>query len=972
MPNVVITADYSALQKATEAAKNLDAVLNGISHKRLDLTAQLRDAQSELERLALKLRQTNDEIARQRNQGKTRTDMTSLYEDQARQRSQVTAQKGVIDNLKAQDRILANQADHWKKQLNYQNDIIKTQNQAIREQEQAQAKADREAAAALAKRQEAAQKTEKSFADLQKSEVDRARAAAIDAGRSDPRTEEEWAAAFERRTQREAEAAEVERQLAEAEKERQAAADRAAEEERIRQMEEERQAALDLAAAISAVGDAFNTLGSISGGIADFSTGIANSFRSMASMFSDANVTDSLKRLAMQYFTDTFAGDLSSAISRYDILSTFVPYMQAAGVDEQTANTSLARVNESIIGIPIGLDEAAQRLRRYQMFLGDVESATNLTIGAQNAIIAGGASEQMKNMAYMQIDRLLAAGKLNTSRQWLSLIQGLGVSMNYVSQAMGTTNMTPKELAAGLTSGEISTESFLEALMELGKGESDAAAGLNNLLTIYKGTIEAWQASIRYASTRGQANVIDVLSDSLETLTGQGVTGYMKDYRDFINEVYGGIGSFISNNPELITTSLEKFNQLIDSVSKFSASEFAMNVFSRLGEGVDLISRALEHIPAGKLEEFAAFATTLAGPIGSGMLAANGLGQILGVFERFKTYDFGNLIDSIARNVGSMASAVELLLGVLPDGLMTELMAFGLVWGKPLATVLTSVGGALNSLGATLKSIAGVSTLSGAFLEGGVFGWLLQLAKMHPQLAAVATGLTAIAGAMALFASAERQSVRQLSEDLGITDFVNEMKQIQSAMDSLDIRIGVREEDLAQTETAIRQAERLREALLELDSADGEDFNAAKLAATAKELEAVLPGVDASIDATTGHLTEQARAALEDADAFEQLIAKMREAAAAAALQGAMTDLYTAEYQRDVANEAVTTAERNLRLAEYGLQRARERAYKGQWAVTPDEGPSWRRPPRLPTARPATPSAWTRTASPCSRSAPRA
>lgn len=884
MADVIIEVDYQALENARQAGNRLKEDLRVLQNMKLKLEMDATGLTKELNAVKKTIDDINAAMRNNKAEGKDNAS------------NQEKLNKALKERAKIEDQIRQNK----QKQGEFDVDIkkIKQQIDLNKELQEVEAKRIKE--------------QEKHNKDVAKKQADELK-------------EQEAAAKA---------AAKAEEELAKAEEEERKALEKADREAEIQRLKEEAAAAQELANALMGVANVFNTMGAISGGIADFSTGIANSFQSMASMFSDVSVTDTLKRLATKYITEAFAGDLSSAISRYDILSTFVPYMQAAGVDEQTANASLARVNESIIGIPIGLDEAAQRLRRYQMFLGDVESATNLTIGAQNAIIAGGASEQMKNMAYMQIDRLLAAGKLNTSRQWLSLIQGLGVSMNYVSQAMGTTNMTPKELAAGLTSGEISTESFLEALMELGKGESDAAAGLNNLLTIYKGTIEAWQASIRYASTRGQANVIDVLSDSLETLTGQGVTGYMKDYRDFINEVYGGIGSFISNNPELITTSLEKFNQLIESVSKFSASEFAMDVFSRLGEGVDLISRALEHIPAGKLEEFAAFATTVAGSIGSGMVASSGLGQLLGVFERFKNFDFGRLIDDIATEVERMASVVEILLGVIPDGLMSNLMAFGLVWGKPLAAVLTSIGSAITGIAKAVTA----GSVAEAFGSGGFITGLAKLAMMHPQLAAVATGLTAIAGAMALFASAERQSVRQLSEDLGITDFVNEMKQIQSAMNSLDIRIGVREEDLAQTETAIRQAERLREALLELDSAEGEDFNAAKLAATAKELEAVLPGVDASIDATTGHLTEQARAVLEDADAFEQLIAKMREAAAAAALQGAMTDLYTAEYQRNVANEAVATASRNLLLAEYGLQRAKERAYKGQWSVTPDEG----------------------------------
>lgn len=681
-----------------------------------------------------------------------------------------------------------------------------------------------------------------------------------------------------------------------------------------------------IGSAIENVGGVFNTLGNISGAIGDFSMGIANSFSSMGQLFNNASVTDTLTRLATLGITKSFAGNLDSAMTRYDILNTFTPYMAAAGVDSATADRALQRVNDAILGVPIGLDEAAQRLRRYQMFLGDTEQATNLTIGVQNAILAGGASEQMKNQAYMQIDRLLSAGKLNTSRQWLSLIQGLGVSMTYVNKQMGTAGMTVNEFVAGLTSGEISTREFLNALMELGKGESDAAQGLRGLVDIYKSTLEAWRSNIRFAATRGQANIFSALDETLETYTGKGNTGYMKVYRDFMNNAYKGVASYIKDNPLITVNALNNFERLLEGVQKFSASDFATEVFNRLGQGVDILNAALEKIPAGKLEEFAAFATTLAGPIGAALAGSSGLGQLLGIFERFKNFDFTSLVNAIAREVERMAHTIEVLLNMLPDGLMTNLMAFGLVWGKPIATVLTSIGTALNSVGAAIKAIAGTTTLSGAFVEGGILGWVIKLAQSHPYITAAVAGITALAGAIGLLYGSYRTYKSDLSDTLGFSDFGKELDAINSSFDAIDRNMEQRLQSLEKVEQAAQEAQELRSKLLELDSATGENFNASALAETADRLSQVLPGVDVSIDSNTQHLTEQARAALEDADAFDQLIAKMREAATMEALQGAYADQATAEYNKLKADNAVTIAEQRRDEAKDALKAAQEKA----------------------------------------------
>ena len=160
----------------------------------------------------------------------------------------------------------------------------------------------------------------------------------------------------------------------------------------------------DISSLMSTVGSGFGALG-------NFSAGIGNAFAGMSQILGNRNVSTAITRFLTYNVLRGMSSQLGNVVSRYDIMSTFLPYMNVAGVNNADAQTALNRVKESILGLPIGLDESAQRLRRYQMFLGDVEQATNLTIGLQHAILAGGANEQMQTQAYYQIDRLLSAGR---------------------------------------------------------------------------------------------------------------------------------------------------------------------------------------------------------------------------------------------------------------------------------------------------------------------------------------------------------------------------------------------------------------------------------------------------------------------------------------------------------------------------------------------------------------------------------
>lgn len=505
-----------------------------------------------------------------------------------------------------------------------------------------------------------------------------------------------------------------------------------------------------LAESLNAVGDVFNTLGGMSGAVANFSSSIGRSFNQMNQVFKTDIGSTVLKTLTYNA-TNGVLGNMDKTISRYDILNTFTQYMGLAGVGRQTANAALNRVNESILGLPIGLDEAAQRLRRYQMFLGDTNAATDLTIGVQNAIMAGGATSAARTQTYNLIERLIATGGLTNVRQWQALLVGLGVSQRYIAQELG---VDPKNLLQDLSSKAISTDQFLAALQRLGTGATDAAVQLNSALGIYKNTLEAWLSNIQFAFTRGNANILSALNESLERGTGQGITGYMSDTRNAINEMYKGGASFITQNPELLSDFVSGARELINVLGRFSASRFATQAIGNLGRLMDLIGGALDRIPEGKLESFAAFATTLAGPIGK-LFSAVGSGApvMVGVFERFENYDWEGQIDAIIDAGSEMAELVNGVLSLINDSTMQQLIAYGLVWGKP-------VQGFFNALGNGLKALAsGYITLKAAGVVGGASG--LGMAELGTILGSVGLGVGAAGGAIALNGIAASAETRQ-------------------------------------------------------------------------------------------------------------------------------------------------------------------------------------------------------------------
>lgn len=711
-------------------------------------------------------------------------------------------------------------------------------------------------------------------------EDEKARAAEEAAQRQAAAAEEaaqKEAAAAEEAARREQEAAEAAARAEEDWNNRIAAS----EAEKQRQIEETIAAYDRMADAIHTVAEGLSSVSSLSSGVADFAEGISGAFGQMAGLFK-SDIFDTIEKTLTVLATKAFTADMGKVTGRYDIMNTFTDYMELTGVSADEANEALKRVNDSILGLPIGLDESAQRLRRYQMFMDDLTAATDLTIGVQHAITAGGANAQMKNMAYTQIDRLLAAGKLNTARQWLSLIQGLGVSMRFVTEAMGVTGMSVNELADGLTSGDISAKEFLNALQELGRGGTSASAGLEKALEIYKGTIESWLSNIQFATIRGGETILKSVNQMLQDVSGEGIVDYMKRYRDFLNSMYKGIGNFITSNPAQFGAAIDQIERILDLLQRFDFNDIAgqgLNNMLTVGRGIETFLKALPVEDTGK---FIAFATTLAGPVRKAMSAfSSGLPVVLGIFNRFKNFDFEILFDKMLRLADVVARVVETVLRLIPDSMMTDLLAFGLVLGRPLASAIDGLVGGLGALEKVVRWAA-----PGRLADSGLFKTIMWLVQNHQGVLLAAGAVTALATALGAAAYIRYQRGNKVADLLGTDNYEATIRKTNQLTESI---IRQKDEWRKNSIEASHSADGLEELLTKIANLDTRIHATPMMdrdSLISQQLDYIsqaneLYGFNMALDQSTGLLDENSRALADNAEKVAEYVVKVAEAKAA-------------------------------------------------------------------------------------------
>lgn len=335
----------------------------------------------------------------------------------------------------------------------------------------------------------------------------------------------------------------------------------------------------------------------------------------MSGVLTHNNIIDTLERYATVMTARMFTQNWGAAFTRYDILSTYSRYLNMVGVSADDASASLDKLNAGIQGIPVGLSDVAYQTRMYQMYLDDMERATNLAIGLERALVAGGANEQMRTTARYEIDRLLSAGELSTSRQYRALMQGLGVSSRFLREEMGYGDLTNAEFVNQLFTKAISGDELIRGIEKLASSDR-----LNNAIELYRTTIESGLSNIQFALTRGKANILDALNESLEVGTGMNISGWLYEIRDAINEVYKSIAQWVRANPEKIAGFIDTLVGIFERIRGLDWERVIEGILEGFSDLIDIVEDVFDTLNKNDLfERFIVFSTVWAGPIGNAL-----------------------------------------------------------------------------------------------------------------------------------------------------------------------------------------------------------------------------------------------------------------------------------------------------------------------------------------------------------------
>ena len=197
--------------------------------------------------------------------------------------------------------------------------------------------------------------------------------------------------------------------------------------------------------------------------------------------------------------------NMGTAVKRFDTMKNFPNVMKNLGIGTAESNEAIKKLEKELQGLPTSLDQGAMAVQRFTSKNGDVKKSTDMFLGLNNALLAGGASSEVQASAMEQISQAYAKGKPDMI-EWRSLLSAMPAQAKQLGMAFG---MSSDELGEALRKGDISMDEFMDKVMEL---NTQGVAGFESFSVQAKNATGGIQTSMTNLKSRVAAGIAEMIS----------------------------------------------------------------------------------------------------------------------------------------------------------------------------------------------------------------------------------------------------------------------------------------------------------------------------------------------------------------------------------------------------------------------------------------------------------------------------
>lgn len=436
---------------------------------------------------------------------------------------------------------------------------------------------------------------------------------------------------------------------------------------------------------------------------------------------------------------DAISGSIASAVNRVDTIANFPKIMQSVGYSADEARTTIERLSSGIDGLPTSLDAIVGSVQKIAPVSGSLATATDVALAFNNALLAGGKSQEVMNSAFEQYSQMLSTGRVDM-QSWKILAQAMPGQLNQIAKALLGANANQADLYKAMQSGAITFDQFNNAIVSLNNEGLPGYASFAEQARISTESIgTAWtnvQNRINKAVAKiidhiGQANIAGAINDFSSSFSG--IADTVITYLDPVISTVGSFMDQLQNNgaitsfgdalnalKDVFDSTIGLIGDLITTFTGLDSSEDASR------SAADLLKSAVDGVKSAI--EFARDAVqglrdnlTVVAPV------------IVAVATALIAYETIKAVRSIADDFGLLKSAASLAFDAIKggEGVLSTLSVFGELVGEggALASVFGTISTAISGVGTSLLALVGSIPVIGwiavaVVALGAVFTWL--------------------------------------------------------------------------------------------------------------------------------------------------------------------------------------------------------------------------------------------------------
>ena len=436
---------------------------------------------------------------------------------------------------------------------------------------------------------------------------------------------------------------------------------------------------------------------------------------------------------------DAISGSIASAVNRVDTIANFPKIMQSVGYSADEARTTIERLSSGIDGLPTSLDAIVGSVQKIAPVSGSLATATDVALAFNNALLAGGKSQEIMNSAFEQYSQMLSTGRVDM-QSWKILAQAMPGQLNQIAKALLGANANQADLYKAMQSGAITFDQFNNAIVSLNNEGLPGYASFAEQARISTESIgTAWtnvQNRINKAVAKiidhiGQANIAGAINDFSSSFSG--IADTVITYLDPVISTVGSFMDQLQNNGAITSfgDALNALKDVFDStigligdlITTFTGLDSSENT-SR--SAADLLKSAVDGVKSAI--ELARDAVqglrdnlTVVAPV------------IVAVATALIAYETIKAVRSIADDFGLLKSAASLAFDAIKggEGVLSTLSVFGELVGEggALASVFGTISTAISGVGTSLLALVGSIPVIGWIVVAvvalaAVFTWL--------------------------------------------------------------------------------------------------------------------------------------------------------------------------------------------------------------------------------------------------------